>query len=180
MRDSHEVEFEAFYVQHRRHVLAYCRRRANEHQAREAADETFLVAWRRWFDIPDRHDVHRARGWLYGVAYRVLGNQRRGRRRRRALVTRLHDTASRARAGGPERTLLETEEQREVLAALDRLAARDQEVLRLATWEELGNAEIGVALGCSPEAAAQRLHRARRRLERELTGVADRSERGRA
>ena len=55
-----------------------------------------------------------------------------------------------------------------VLAALVRLAPNEQEVLRLALWEDLPHREIGAVLGCSENGAANRLHRARRRLSEEL------------
>ncbi len=42
MRDS--AGFEALYVAHRGHVVAYCLRRARRPDAYEAADETLLIA----------------------------------------------------------------------------------------------------------------------------------------
>lgn len=156
--------FERFYGTHRRHVVAYCRRRAEAADALEAADETFLVAWRRWDDIPGRDEPRRARAWLYGVAYRLLGNQRRGQRRRRALTSRIAGLRATRPVPTPEPAVLQTEEQREVIAALATLPDRDQEVLRLTTWEELSHPEIATVLGTTPDAVAQRAHRARRRL----------------
>jgi RNA polymerase sigma-70 factor (ECF subfamily) len=50
---------------------------------------------------------------------------------------------------------------------------KDREVLRLAAWEELSNESIAVVLGCSIEAAAQRLHRAKRRLGRTFRKLQD-------
>lgn len=156
--------FERFYGAHRRHVVAYCRRRAEGADALEAADETFLVAWRRWDDIPGRDEPRRARAWLYGVAYRLLGNQRRGQRRRRALTSRIAGMRSARPVHTPEPAVLQTEEQREVIRALATLPERDQEVLRLTTWEELSHPEIATVLGTTTDAVAQRAHRARRRL----------------
>jgi RNA polymerase sigma-70 factor (ECF subfamily) len=52
--------------------------------------------------------------------------------------------------------------------ALDRLSPADQEVLRLAAWEELDAGQIAVVLGCGRRAATMRLHRARRRLRAEI------------
>ena len=46
--------------------------------------ETFLVAWRRLDDVPAD-----ALPWLYGVARRVLANQRRSADRGAALERRL-------------------------------------------------------------------------------------------
>jgi DNA-directed RNA polymerase specialized sigma24 family protein len=104
--------FERFYGAHRRHVVAYCRRRTDGADALEAADETFLVAWRRWDDIPGQDEPRRARAWLYGVAYRLLGNQRRGQRRRRALTSRIAGMRSTRPVPTPEPAVLQTEEQR--------------------------------------------------------------------
>ena len=52
--------------------------------------------------------------------------------------------------------------------AWDRLASKDQEVLRLVTWDELSNEEAAQVLGCSTNALAIRLHRARQHLARYL------------
>ena len=56
----------------------------------------------------------------------------------------------------------------EVVAALRELRPEEQEVLRLAAWEGLTNAELAVALDCSENAATIRLHRARKRLAEQL------------
>ena len=50
--------------------------------AQDAVSETFLVAWRRLADVPTGADTL---PWLYGVARRVLANQRRGNQRRADL-----------------------------------------------------------------------------------------------
>ena len=47
---------------------------------------------------------------------------------------------------------------------LARLNEADREILLLAAWEELSTTEIAAVLGCSVNAAALRLHRARKRL----------------
>ncbi len=52
-----------------------------------------------------------------------------------------------------------------MLTALAGLRPDDREVLRLAAWEGLDPRAMGLVLGCSPNAAAIRLHRARRRLQ---------------
>ncbi len=52
--------------------------------------------------------------------------------------------------------------------ALDRMPPDQREVLTLSAWDDLDNREIAVVLGITPAAVAVRLHRARRRLAREL------------
>ena len=58
-----------------------------------------------------------------------------------------------------------------VAAAFAQLREEDRELLALAAWEELDPGEIATVLACSRNAARIRLHRARRRLARELQGA---------
>lgn len=153
-----EERFRALFESAYRPLLAYARRRTNASDADDLVAEVLTTAWRRLDDVPADH----ALPWLYGVARRVLANQRRATDRRRALVTRL--------ASQPAPVAAESEDPA-VLSALERLRPADQEVLRLAAWEHLDTAEIAVALGCSPNAAALRLSRARRRFRETLTGT---------
>jgi RNA polymerase sigma factor (sigma-70 family) len=163
--------FTSLYEKHYRAILAYCLRRTNESDARDAAAEVFAVAWRRLDDVPKMA----IRPWLYGVARRVLSRHFRSIRRRRRLVRKL--------TARSERDPIDTEgelvmrwEYRAVHNALDRLSKAQREVLFLSAWEELGNEEIGIALGCSTAAAAQRLHRAKRALGESYRAIAaDRS-----
>jgi RNA polymerase sigma factor (sigma-70 family) len=155
--------FEALYAAHHPHVFGYVMRRCDRSDdAADAIAETFLVAWRRLDDAPAGDQL---RLWLYGVARRVLANQRRGARRRLALADRLrsdltaHMTVSAGHVG--EREALRT--------AFSSLSPDDREVLALEAWEELSSQQIAKVLGCSSAAARTRLHRARRRLQRALT-----------
>lgn len=145
-------------------LLGYALRRAeNATDAEEVVAETLLVAWRRRAELPAGAETV---PWLYGVARRVLANQRRGRERRRRLATLLRPLARSSVA--PDDRVEHAEDVRAVLAALRRLPTADQEVLRLAAWEGLSHHEIATNLGCSENAAALRLHRARQRLRKEL------------
>jgi RNA polymerase sigma-70 factor, ECF subfamily len=154
---DHEEDFRRLFAEHNRQVLAYALRRCEQRaDAEDVVAGTFVVAWRRFADAPEE-ELRLA--WLYAIAARVLANQRRSLRRLAALRSRLHAVP----AAAPEQGEL-----RDVLAALGQLRRDDQEVLRLAAWEGLTNAEIAVALGCSENAAAIRLHRARKRLAEQL------------
>jgi len=100
------------------------------------------------------------------VARRVLSNQHRGDHRRGRLNSRLAQSRPEA-FPTPEAQALQSEEQPVLWCAYRRLSPDDQEVLRLAAWEELPHEQMGVALGCDPGAARQRLHRARARLAKQ-------------
>jgi RNA polymerase sigma-70 factor (ECF subfamily) len=156
--------FEALFDAHYASVLAYALRRVDAELAEDVAAETFLVAWRRLHRVPAD-----PLPWLYGVARKTIANQRRGIRRREALIAKLKQDASGAR--GPWDIAERVAERAGVLAALARLGERDRETLRLVAWEGLETARAARAAGCSTAAFAVRLHRARRRLMKELASA---------
>jgi RNA polymerase sigma factor (sigma-70 family) len=156
-----EDRFRALFARHYPAVYRYVGRRLGSDDASDAAAETFAVAWRRIGRVPPEPDTLL---WLYGVARRVVANAQRGRRRRDRLTQRAAGHAAPAGQDGDPAA---------ALAALAALNPGDREVLRLAAWEGLGPGELGAVLGCSPNAAAIRLHRARRRLLAALDDTGD-------
>lgn len=156
-----EERFRALFARHYPAVYRYAGRRLGRDEAADAAAEAFTVAWRRIDHVPSEPDTL---PWLYGVARRVVANAGRSRRRRSRL-------AARAAEGNPPPG--PAPDPVGLLAALEELRADDREVLRLAAWEGLGPKELGTVLGCSPNAAAIRLHRARRRLEQAMNDTGD-------
>lgn len=130
----------------------------------DAAAETFTVAWRRREALP----WDRPLPWLYGVACRVLGNQRRSAFRQRRLAARVDATGDDTDLG-PELVAVRAVEERELLAALAALRRPDErEVIRLAAWEELSRDEIAALFECSANAVTKRLNRALDHLAAEL------------
>ena len=159
-RSGAEAHFRRAYLEHYRAILAYALRRGVDYgAAEEIAAETFAVLWRRRDDAPDPDALL---PWLYGVAARVLANHHRKAGRRERLSARLHTLAP--EHPETESIALDRLEVRTVVDALQQLSAADREVLLLAAWEGLSHGEIAAALGCSENAAAIRLHRARKRL----------------
>ena len=152
-----------FYRAYVEDVRAYCLRRADPALAEDAIAETFEIAWRRWADLPKQ-----PKGWLLGVARRVLANRRRSDRRQLNVAERL--------AAEPALESLPAGGEHPVLEALNRLSSLDQEVLKLAAWEELSSREAAAVVGCSPVAFRLRLHRARRRLAEALSETDEPSE----
>jgi RNA polymerase sigma-70 factor (ECF subfamily) len=167
-----EQTFERLYAEHREAIVRYCLRRTCRDDAADAASETFAIAWRRRAAIPAGFELP----WLYGVARNVLANQRRSKRRRASATSRVPRPLE--VSDDPEGQVVRSEEAREVVAAIERLAPEDRELIRLAGWEQLGRSEIAVALDCSPNAVTKRLGRALDSLAREL-GVDHRAPRSR-
>jgi RNA polymerase sigma-70 factor (ECF subfamily) len=158
------ARFRAVYDANYHRVLGYLLRRTGRREdAEDVVAETFLTAWRRLEQMPPGSA---ARPWLYGIARYALANHQRGERRRGRLSGRLHGAIALPSAHFAE----PDNEVARVAAAFARLRADDREVLALVAWEELDPGEIATVLGCSRNAARIRLHRARRRLARELRG----------
>ena len=137
--------------------------------------EVFLVAWRHLDKVPDGDA---ALVWLYAVAYRVIGHQWRTSTRQKRLEVRLGGVTDRPESAADVPSL-EAGDARLVLAALARLGETDAEVLSLMAWEQLGVSEIAAVVGISPNAVAQRLHRARRNLGRQYRRLQSRPTRTR-
>jgi RNA polymerase sigma factor (sigma-70 family) len=163
--DYRRAWFRAVYDANYHRVLGFVlRRAANREDAEDVVAETFLTAWRRLEQMPPGPG---ARPWLYGVARNLLANHQRGERRRGRLTGLLN-----AESILPSSYSADADsEVAWVAAAFARLGDSDRELLRLAAWEGLDAGEIATVLGCSRNAATIRLHRARRRLVRELDEV---------
>src|SRR5919197_5766278 len=119
---SHEERFRAAYQRHAPAVWRYLARRlGDDNLAEDLTSEVFVVAWRRRRDAPTD-----SLPWLYGVARRVLANDRRAARAHALRIRALADQLAVAPAEESSGAVAE------VLAGLSQ---RDREVLLLAAWE---------------------------------------------
>lgn len=147
-----EGEFIALHAAQYDRVLHYIIRRVGDlDTARDLASDVFRIAWQKSGSEPTTDPA-----WLLAVARNVIGNEYRGRRRRRELLQRLGDgirVAAQSDGGAAEDCVAET---------LGKLRARDREILLLHFWEELSTGELARTLGCSESSAGVRLHRAKK------------------
>jgi RNA polymerase sigma factor (sigma-70 family) len=142
--------------QHSSAIMRYALRRWSDIEGCEdVVIETFLVAWRRWDDLPERD---RELPWLYGIAFRVLSNQRRSRDRRERLFTRLSLERSEPSDDVDGVSVVH------MRAALGQLNYSDRELLQLVYWEELTYRQIAQAIGISENAVGIRITRAKSKL----------------
>lgn len=159
-------EFERIYDEQLPDLLGFCLRRcASREDAADLVAEVFLVAWRRFADLPGGPQT---RLWLYGVAHRALANQTRAERRRRNLGARLAEHLAEAQAPDPAGVFEHDDQVRAVRQGLDALGDIDRALITLTAWESLTVAEAAKVLGLTAGAARVRLHRARARLRRAL------------
>jgi RNA polymerase sigma-70 factor (ECF subfamily) len=152
-----EARFAAIWERHYCDVEAYARRRLSE-GAEDVCPDVFLVAWRRLDEIPDD-----PLPWLYAVARNIVGVTWRAQARRSALIERVAGEPAPGQA-------LPAEDERavELVAALNRLAEHERELLLLVYWEGLTTARAAVALGVPAATIRTRLWRARARLRAQL------------
>lgn len=154
--------FSAMFDELSPHVFAYVRRHvASAADVQDVVADTFLVAWRRRSDVPER-----ALPWLLVVARNTIANRRRGEHRQGLLT----DTAAvLERLAGPavgaDQTVIE---RALLLEALTTLSEAEREALLLVAWSPLTRGEAAKVAGCSQRAFEVRLSRARARLSRAL------------
>ncbi|GAB2461721.1 RNA polymerase sigma factor [Jatrophihabitans fulvus] len=143
-------------------VYAYARRHCEAADAPDVVSDTFLVAWRRWDDVPRDDPLP----WLLVVARNTIRTLRRSALRRDSLTAavRLQAIAAAGPAGqgADDRTV----DRDAVLRALASLTDREREAVLLVAWDGLTNSAAARVAGCSQRAFEVRLSRARARLER--------------
>ena len=158
--------FKRVYDAHYDEVHAFCARRVGRDQADDCAAEVFTAVWRRIGEV----ELSSTRGWVFGVARRVVLNQWRSNTRRSKLSERVGGLRQQHR-DEPVDIVVRRSEENTVLTVLNQLREADREIIQLAAWEELSGPEIGQVLGISTQAAQQRLHRAKGRLAKRLQAV---------
>jgi RNA polymerase sigma-70 factor (ECF subfamily) len=147
------AEFEQLFALAYEPLQRFLRRRTDAATADDVLGDVLLVLWRRLDDVPPDAPL----AWSYGVARGCLANAVRGAGRQQRLVHRLAEEPAAEAATDPD---LE-----DALAALPDV---DRELLRLWAWEQLPPREIAVVLGITANAASIRLHRATKKLRKEL------------
>ncbi|GAA0914920.1 RNA polymerase sigma factor [Nonomuraea longicatena] len=148
--------FTSMYDQCRQRVWAYVVSRAGRQVADEVVSETFAIAWRKFDQVPGN-----ALPYLLGIARNVLRTTVREEARREGLAQELGSWVEGDVAE-------QVSERLGALRALARLTQDDRELLILVAWQGLSSREAARVVGCSVPAFKVRLHRARKRFQREL------------
>jgi RNA polymerase sigma-70 factor, ECF subfamily len=153
--DDDRERFTALYDRYRMRVWAYAASRAGAQAADEIVSETFMVAWRRYADMPPAELP-----WLLGVARNVMRDAVRAETRRASLTAELRRWTEEPAADVAEGVI----DRLAMLRALAELSEPDREVLTLMAWQGLSPREAARVLGCTAATVRVRLHRARKRL----------------
>jgi RNA polymerase sigma-70 factor (ECF subfamily) len=161
--------FAVIYAENRSRVYAFAVSKAGRQLADEILSEVFMIAWRRFGDLPEP-----PLPWLLVVTRNVAMSQSRALVRERSLATELNEWVAGAQAVGD--IAEDVAERVAVLTALAALAEPDRELLTLVAWHDLSPKEAAQVIGCSTAAYFVRLHRARRRLEAALAAASAEAE----
>lgn len=147
-------------------VRRYLARRCDAATADEVLGDVLVVCWRRLDEVPA--EPAESIPWAIGVARNLLANAERAQRRRDRLTAKVIALDPPPLASIDPAVTDDNDDAIAVRDALTRLRRDDAELLRLWAWDELESPQLAAVLGISANAAAIRLHRAKKRLAAEL------------
>jgi RNA polymerase sigma-70 factor (ECF subfamily) len=154
-------EFASLYDRYAERIYAYAQRELQDVAlAQDVVSATFEKALK---NLP----YYRWRGtsfgaWLYKIARNEMMMHHRRYKWHLPLLDRLISPQN------VEQIVQMQQQQDEVAWAMMRLSSRDQELLRLRYYEDLSSAEIGEVLNKSPRTVRVALHRALKRLRKQM------------
>jgi RNA polymerase sigma-70 factor (ECF subfamily) len=151
--------FESFYRDHYDAVSRYVARRVPPNSHDEVVAATFIVAWKKFTEVPSPSLT-----WLYRIACYEVAHERRRlvRQPQLAELNDLHLIGS-----SP------LEDVFDISRAFSQLSESDAELLRLVYWENLSRVEIAEVLGTSVNSVNVRYHRALERLAGAVSRLAN-------
>jgi RNA polymerase sigma-70 factor (ECF subfamily) len=134
----------------------------NRQEAEDAAQETFLKAYRSL----ERYDPGRPFvNWILRIASNhCVDRMRRGRLRPMSLEALHPGLQSGGPSPGPESTMVGAEKEAQVREMLRDLGSTDRAAVILFYWHDMSYEEIGETLSLTVSAVKSRLHRARKEL----------------
>ncbi|HWO82231.1 MAG TPA: sigma-70 family RNA polymerase sigma factor [Solirubrobacterales bacterium] len=148
--------FQTVLDEHSAAVMSILQGAVGRDGAEDCFQETFLAALRAY---PKLGDAGNLRGWLLTIAHRKAIDHHRARGRNPVPVAEVAEVAVENGIPEPDERLW---------AAVGALPPKQRAAVALRYGSDLPHAEIGVALGCSPEAARRNLHEGLKRLRKEL------------
>ena len=159
--------FGAIFERHFGAIHRYLARRVGRERADDLAAQTFSVAFERRATF--RLESADARPWLFGIATKLLANNRRAEQRLLEAIARLEASPSGCADPVPSAADWECE----LAAALAKLDPSQRDVLLLHVWCELSYEQIAGSLEIPLGTVRSRIARARAGLRADLESVAD-------
>jgi RNA polymerase sigma factor (sigma-70 family) len=170
LREGDAAALTLAYEQHAEAILRFLVRLSGR---RDLAEDLFQETWIRLARHARRlEEGTHLRAWLYAVARNLFRDHARWAMLDEASLGTLGAWwyfAGATGRGGPDETAIAADAARRLERAFGRLPATGREILLLVAAEGLAVDEAARLLEIAPEAARQRLHRARADLARALT-----------
>jgi RNA polymerase sigma factor (sigma-70 family) len=164
LANNDQAAFAAIVRRHGTMVLRICQRMLGDHHdAEDAFQATFLVLAQQAASIRKRESLA---SWLHGAAFRMAGNAKRTRTRRRRHEQQLGETTQ---PPNPSFTAAWHEVQEILDAEIQGLPEIYRGPFVLCCLEHASCAEAAQRLGLAEATVRQRLTRARKRLQQRLT-----------
>ena len=132
-------------------------------QAQDVHQEVFLEIWRRWHKYNGRTNWN---AYLYRTTVRAAIRFAKKSRAEQSFGRQSEITTG---TDGPDASLRTAELRRKLAGSLAKLPKRQAEVFVLSRMEGLRTEKIAEILGCSEKTVRVHLHRALKRLARELS-----------
>jgi RNA polymerase sigma factor (sigma-70 family) len=148
--------FQTLLDEHAADVMSVLRGAVGRGEAEDCFQETFLAALRAY---PKLRDTSNLRGWLLTIAHRKAIDHHRADGRRPLPIGEVAEIAG---------ATAEPQLDEGVWELVGALPPKQRAAVALRYACDLPHAEIGAALGCSPEAARRSLHEGMKRLREEL------------
>ncbi len=130
-------------------------------EAEEAAQETFLRAYRR---LHTYNPEQKLSSWILAIAAHYCIDRLRRRRLASTPIDEAQSTRPEGAPQAPEESLLRREREREIQDLLARLPESYRTVIVLRYWQDLSYEEMAEMLGTTESAIKSKLHRARELL----------------
>jgi len=162
--------FEALVERHSAEIHAYLWRLLRDPElASDVLQDTFLRAWRAFPRLKHRDHL---RAWLYTIATNCARSLQKAGARRESGLTGVSEEQPDPRASVAAQAA-DRDLRRRVLAAVERLPAKQRQALVLRRYQELGYDEIAVIMGGSRAAARTNVHLAQERLRKWLSDIGE-------
>jgi RNA polymerase sigma-70 factor (ECF subfamily) len=174
---GHDTALNDLMQRHSQKLFHYLRRHLpNDSDAEDCAQEAFV---RVYVNRGKFRPASKFTTWLYAIATNLARDCHRRHTRHPEVALALNEDGTGGMGAIPDKTPLAGEqmENREraeqVRAAVQALPEDLRTPLLLFEYENLGQAEIGEILDCTPKAVELRIYRARKILRESLAGLMD-------
>lgn len=173
--------FEQLVLQYQTPIYNLCLRiTGNPEDAADMTQESFLKAWR---SLDSFHFEAAFSTWLYRLASNTCLDFLRSSKRRREISLTVEDEGGEAQlldlpdpAPTPESTLLASEENAQLSAAMGQLDTEQRRILTLRVVNDLSYTEIAAVLNIKEGTVKSRLARARENLRKKLLQTGNKTE----